>query len=366
MTLKTTLTIIFICCFAGLTFSQMNDYETFRQAGITNFKKGQYKRAVFNFQVASESKDKPAKNDIAQWIKKSQKCQDLLEKADKFYQSGNYKDANINYKKILDSNPEDKYCLDRINEMHQTPFAEKDKNMVLIEGGTFMMGSDKADKDEAPLHSVKISSFYMDKYEVTNEQYCAFLNANGNQTENDALWIDIENEDCGIVYKGKKYKPKTGAAKLPVLTVSWYGARAFAKWAGKRLPTEAEWEYAAKGGNQSKNYKYSGSNNFTEVAWYDGNSDEVPHNVGLKKPNELGLFDMTGNVYEWCSDWYYEGFYSITPADNPKGPKGGDFHVVRGGSWVVIDQELRVTTRNYNPPNTYNYDLGFRCAKDAN
>lgn len=248
-----------------------------------------------------------------------------------------------------------------------SPAEDKDllKDMVLVEGGTFMMGSEEGDYDEIPVHKVELSSFYIDKYEVTNEQFCEFLNAKGNQFEGGAYWLEIDDEDCNIIQdKSGKFKCKPGLEKNPVIEISWYAASAYANWLGKRLPTEAEWEYAAKGGRKSKSYRFSGSNVAKEIAWYDANSDGQTFPVGTLKPNELGIYDMSGNVWEWVADWYSDDYYDNSPVKNPKGPEKRDFRILRGGSWVSIDDQLRVTVRDYAYPHSTYYLNGFRCVKD--
>ena len=124
--------------------------------------------------------------------------------------------------------------------------------------------------------------------------------------------------------------------------------------------TEAEWEYAARGGNKSKGYEYSGSNNINEVAWYDGNASNKAHSVGQKKANELGIFDMSGNVLEWCNDWYNPDYYKNSSSKNPKGASSGEYRVLRGGSWYVTSNLCRVALRLMVRPTVRNYNLGFR------
>jgi formylglycine-generating enzyme required for sulfatase activity len=236
--------------------------------------------------------------------------------------------------------------------------------MILVEGGSYIMGFGKGELDEVPEHTVSLNAFYIDKYEVTNKQFCDFLNAKGNQKEGGASWLEIDDEDCRIQKVSGVYKPLSGFADHPVIEISWYGARAYAKWKGKRLPTEAEWEYAAKGGTKSKKFRYSGSNDPYEVAWYDANANQQTQPVGKKKANELGIHDMSGNVWEWCSDWYEDKYYRKSPKTNPKGPPTGKYRMLRGGAWVTVKSGLRMTMRDFNFPYNCYYLNGFRCVKD--
>ncbi len=210
---------------------------------------------------------------------------------------------------------------------------ETEENMVFVEGGTFQMGSNSGYDDEKPVHTVTVSSFYMDATEVTQAEYRKVM--------------------------GKNPSYFSGCDDCPVEKVSWHDANEYAKKVGKRLPTEAEWEYAARGGNKSKGYRYSGSNNLDAVGWYDNNSDWKTHPVAQKQPNELGLYDMSGNVYEWCSDWYDEESYSSSPQNNPQGPSSGSYRVLRGGGWSSSGDYCRVANRVRGNPDG-RYDGGFR------
>jgi len=206
--------------------------------------------------------------------------------------------------------------------------------MVYVAGGTFQMGSN-SESDEKPIHTVTVSSFYMDKTEVTQAQYRKVM--------------------------GKNPSNFSGCDDCPVEKVTWKNANKYAKKVGKRLPTEAEWEYAARGGNKSKGYRYSGSNNLDAVGWYYDNSRRKTHPVAQKQPNELGLYDMSGNVWEWCSDWYSNSYYRSSPKSGPKGPNSGKFRVVRGGGWGGYDGDSRVADRNgLNPGIRYGFYRGFR------
>jgi formylglycine-generating enzyme required for sulfatase activity len=207
--------------------------------------------------------------------------------------------------------------------------------MVFIQGGTFQMGSNDADNDEKPVHTVTVGSFYMGKYEVTQRRWSAIMGSNP------SYFSGCDNCPVEDVQEFiQKLNQKTG--------------KSF------RLPTEAEWEYAARGGSRSQGYMYSGGNNLDEVAWYDGNSGSKTHTVGQKQPNELGINDMSGNVWEWCSDFYGSGYYQNSPATNPKGPTSGSRRVLRGGSWSFNAQCCRTSFRSYTDPGTRSYNLGFR------
>jgi formylglycine-generating enzyme required for sulfatase activity len=225
--------------------------------------------------------------------------------------------------------------------------------MVKVQGGTFTMGCTSeqgdCDSDEKPVHSVTVSSFQIGKYEVTQAQWKAIMGTTLRQQR------DKASPEWSLSGEGDNY---------PMYYVSWDEAQEFIKRLNKatgknyRLPTEAEWEYAARGGKLSKGYKYSGSNNIDEVAWYDGNSDEQSHPVGTKKANELGIHDMSGNIEEWCQDWY--GEYFASSQTNPKGASNGSGRVFRGGCWDYYAVGCRVAIRGGCSPGYRSYLLGFR------
>jgi len=249
-------------------------------------------------------------------------------------------------------NPKDKliacdWSLDS-GSKHEQYFTEttEDLNleMIFVEGGTFTMGATPEQKPEAknyeePAHEVSLSHYYIGKYPVTQKQWKAIMGKNPSS------------------FKGND---------RPVETVSWDDAQQFLfklnKRTGKnyRLPTEAEWEYAARGGQHSWGYKYSGSDNLSDVGWFDENSGYKTHNVGKKKANELGIHDMCGNVMEWCSDWYDNSYYKNSPERNPQGPSSGSRRVRRGGSWFSDAGHCRVSHRAGIAPNGGARGVGFR------
>ncbi|MDO5460937.1 MAG: bifunctional serine/threonine-protein kinase/formylglycine-generating enzyme family protein [Bacteroidales bacterium] len=218
--------------------------------------------------------------------------------------------------------------------------------MIAVEGGTFQMGATAEQQsnrdDEKPVHSVTLDSYYIGETEVTQELWRAVMGSNPSEFSGDDL--------------------------RPVENVSWNYCQNFIKELNKltgknfRLPTEAEWEFAARGGNSSSGYCYSGSSNIGDVAWYGDISDSNTHPVKGKNPNELGIYDMSGNVWEWCSDWYSGGYYNSSPQNNPEGPSSGSHRVLRGGGCNTIAEYCRVASR-YNCHPDYIFDaFGLRLA----
>ncbi|UCF79419.1 MAG: formylglycine-generating enzyme family protein [Candidatus Eiseniibacteriota bacterium] len=219
---------------------------------------------------------------------------------------------------------------------------------VVIPGGEFLMGSD-GEGDHAPAHRVRIDSFCMDKYEVTNAQYAAFCQETGRKMPE--FW------GMGRFRSGPDFPDH------PVTGVSWRDAEAYAEWCGKRLPTEAEWEYAARGGLEGKAFPYGDTADST-LANYTKSGEGGTVAVGSYPANGFGLHDMAGNVSEWVSDYYDGEYYGESPSDNPKGPEEGKFRVFRGGGWHSGPSCTRVFYRNALPTNWVDFNVGFRCAKD--
>ena len=234
--------------------------------------------------------------------------------------------------------------------------------MVYVEGGEFTMGSPDSEKEafdnEKPQHRVWIDSFWINKFQVRFREF-------------DVYCKETLNYKRGlIVKKHYPYDNRWGRNWMPVINVNWYDAVNFTKWLSEkiglnfRLPTEAEWEYAARGGRLAKGYQYSGSNNANDVGWYKSNSGSKTHPVGLKKPNELGIYDMSGNVLEWCSDWYSGEYYLESPYSNPQGPLLGAYRICRGGSWNNDAIYLRCAFRYLGDPSSRDNNLGFRLVLD--
>jgi len=257
-------------------------------------------------------------------------------------------------------------------------------HMMVIPAGNFDMGSGDGDaeNDEQPVHTVSVDEFYMDAQEVTNAQYQAFIEANP-QWQKDRIPKKYHNGDYLKHWNGNDYPP--GTRKHPVVYVSWYAAMAYAQWQGKRLPTEAEWEWAARGGSADIKLYLMGDRDSDDRFWDNSlNVSKANYNenvgsttaVGTYSMNGYGLYDMTGNVWEWCLDEYDADFYAVAPRENPIA--GGtveaivsDFmnvktvRVLRGGSWVSPAKFVRVSDRTRFSPTNTNKARGFRCVKSA-
>ena len=246
--------------------------------------------------------------------------------------------------------------------------------MVLVQGGSFEMGCGTGQSgcgsDETPVHTVTLDDFYISKYEITNQQYADFLNAYGSSNVLSGEYAGqtmIEESsgsyNWGLYNNGGVWEAVAGYENHPVIYVSWYGANEYCLYYGGRLPTEAEWEYAARGGIHYTNYYlYSGSNIINDVAWYNSNSGSTTHPVGTKSPNALGIYDMSGNVWEWCNDWY--GAYISDSQTNPQGPSSGSYRVFRGGSWYYSALYCRSADRYSSSPSDRFLDIGFRLSRN--
>jgi len=241
--------------------------------------------------------------------------------------------------------------------------------MVYVEGGTFRMGSNDGDSDEKPVHTVTVDGFYIGKYEVTVSQYLQFAKeTNSHYPE----WL--ESGSVYNIYHGtdnhyKKFGSALTNENHPIIGISWHDAKAYCEWLSRktgmkyRLPTEAQWEFAARGGNKSRGYIYSGSYTIGEVAWYTENSNGKTHPVGQKKANELGIYDMSGNVWEWCADWYAGDYYADSPRYNPENKTQTSGRVGRGGGWFSYPGYCRVADRGSWGPGNRGVYVGFRLLR---
>lgn len=238
----------------------------------------------------------------------------------------------------------------------ETPAPKAPKGMALVPEGSFTMGRTREtpdDKtgmrpqillDDRPAHKVTLDAFFMDTHEVTHGEYAEFVKATGHRTP--YHWLG------GRMPEGRE--------KLPIYNVDWEDANAYCKWAGKRLPTEAEWEKAARGGLEGQDYPWG-----DKIAPGDArfNTADGPEAVGQYKPNAFGLYDMAGNVSEWCSDWFERTWYEKSPERNPTGPEAGKYRMIRGGAWPDGPRRVTVFFRNWVRPNQTTPNIGFRCVR---
>ncbi len=233
--------------------------------------------------------------------------------------------------------------------------------MVIIPGGTYSRGSNEGARDEMPRHKVHLLSFAIDIHPVTNEQFVRFLQAMGGEKDHNNNDI-IRLRDSRIKRSSGKLIIESGYGKHPVVGVTWYGAVAYAKWIGKRLPTEAEWEAAGSSGRDTL-YPSGPEIERSQANFFSSDTTAVMS----YPPNPFGLYDIAGNVYEWCQDWYAYNYYdaSALEPDNPLGPPQGVYRVLRGGCWKSLKEDLRSSHRHRNNPGAVNGTYGFRCAADV-
>ncbi len=271
----------------------------------------------------------------------------------------------------------------KIKENYTETVAGISFKMIYVEGGEFMMGRKKGMHDEKPLHEVTLSSYHISESEVTHAQFITFLN-DIDCTERGFFQgkrlIHIGADRCAVKHNGQSFffKPTDRMQDItcPVTWVSWYGAKAYCEWLSQKtkhnyfLPTEAQWEYAARGGAKTSSLpiaqqqKYSGSNKLEEVAWYGNNSNKQIHPVKQKKPNQLGIYDMSGNVWEWCEDLYHKRYYEQSKgATDPVNRYKGLFRVNRGCSWGAAPNLCYVRNRDWNKAKVMTSFIGFRVVR---
>ena len=259
-------------------------------------------------------------------------------------------------------------------------------NMVYVPTGEFMMGNNHSDTCPfaSPKHAVSLDAFWIDQTEITNEMFTSFLNEEGNQTTNGVLWFEPGAGHLGITYgyiheNDGIFSVKEGFDDFPVIEVSWYGAAAYCSWVGGRLPTEAEWEYAARGpegntfpwGNAFDGEFVNYCDHSCQESWSDDRYDDgsMQWTISGQYPDGASwcnALDMAGNVWEWVNDWWSEEYYSISPSDNPEGPINGTFRIARGGSWYDEWWRMDLTCRKgLSPSSARMHWIGFRCVLQA-
>ena len=254
--------------------------------------------------------------------------------------------------------------------------------LLYVPEGEFLMGSKEddpdAEDDEHPQRSIYLDAFWIDQTEVTNEMFATFLNQQGNQVEGDVTWLEIDDGNVLISEFGGTFQSKEGFANHPVIGVSWYGAKAYCEWAGRRLPTEAEWEKAARGtdgrkypwGNEDvagnllnlcdKNCSWSNRINSID----DGYEFTAPVGTYPDGASPYGALDMAGNVWEWVADWYDADYYKDAPKNNPPVPTTGQYRAMRGGSWFIyVARRVRAGLRGRLDPADRSISFGVRCAR---
>jgi sulfatase modifying factor 1 len=280
----------------------------------------------------------------------------------------------------LDSRLQNNYdfnCIKNIEPIESKSFPVDD-NFVFIPAGSFDMGcypkNRYCDESNTPVHKVTLSAYYIAKHEVTVKQFRQFIEKSGYITDAEKKgWSLIyadggDEKKSGVNWQCDEFgnKRAKGKENYPVIHVSWNDAMAYCKWMSTknskiyRLPTEAEWEYAARGGNKSNGYLFSGSKNLDSVGWYDNNSNEKISPVGKKASNELRIFDMSGNVGELCSDLYSDEYFKSSPELNPTGPTIGTKRVLRGGDAFYLKENCAVFSREGFDTESFDYSVGFR------
>ncbi|MCL2726950.1 MAG: formylglycine-generating enzyme family protein [Bacteroidales bacterium] len=345
-----------------LVCSQASGQDYLQIAGDC-FEKGDYECARRNYTLYQTFEGK----DMSVQIKQMNELLQTLSSANALFEKKGYEKAQALYKTVMDANPKDPYakkqydeCVQQIRMSRLVNYTEKSSRlgieMVAVEGGMSLMGCTKEQESECserekPVHLVILNDFFIGKYPITQRQWRLLMGTTLKKQR------DKESPSAPIFGEGDNY---------PMYYVSWEEAQEFIRRLNVRsrkeyrLATEAEWEYAARGGNKSQGFKYSGSNHLSEVGWYQGNSKNISHPVGTKSSNELGIYDMNGNIWEWCSDWYDD--YTRSMKTDPTGPPSGTLRVSRGGSWGNDANRCRTSSRAGNFPARRYYVLGFRIA----
>jgi formylglycine-generating enzyme required for sulfatase activity len=354
-------------CVVGLwpDATAQHDYGHFYRAGLRRAAVGQWKAAQHNFAAAKLMRRGVATDSLALW----QQVVGWYGQFDSLSSEGRlplWPSLRNGLQRLVVLCPHDtvaRRVYRRLEVWHL-----RRQELVFVAGGEFLMGSDiDVLAPEFPLHEVRVSSFYLDKLEVSASEFVAFLQAQGRHVdERGRVWIGLGRAGCAVGWADGRYSVADSLAERPVVCVSWYGALAYAEWAGKRLPTEAEWEYAVRGGALGKGRSYRHLTDIASRAWYAANAPGgVPQERALLIPNLLGIYDLNGNVWEWCADWFQPDFYSLGVRFNPIGPATGGQRVIRGGSSLSASEQLRAEFRGSFSPDATDRFVGFRCARDA-
>ena len=358
-------------------------YSQLWQQAKNDLSKFGYSNSYKKLLLANNAGDMPPekRDSTNKLLKKVEKLKNLYEKGITHFYKNEFDEAKECFYKVFSINPKDKYSLFYAKASDNI----KNNDMLIVKRGNFMMGNPNENfafsEPERPVHKVILTKYYMGKYEVTNTQYVRFLNEYIVKYKGQSQYLDsIKNHfiiinvvfsagmKSGIYEEDGIYKVHHTYENRPVAWVSWYGASVFCRFYGLQLPTEAQWENAARGGVLSPMNKnssvsdnlFAGSNMVHKLGWYWDNSGKSTHASGSKTPNELGFYDMSGNLFEWCSDWYADEYYSESPTKNPQGPTSGTEKSFRGGSWFDDPESCRSAYRiSIAPENRFNY-IGFR------
>jgi len=336
-----------------------NIYKYFKTRADKNFSLGDYKAALKNYQLASDAPDKPKKSTVINNIETTEKCFKWQKNALDLMKSEKFKQAEKEILKVLEINPysrNDIVIASAINPLRE---------MIRVKGNSFIMGSKEAD-EEQPVHEVRLKSFKIARYEVSNLQFAVFLNSYGSDKVLSGKYTDevMIYEHTWSIWKNpltNKWEVQKGYEYHPILYVTWYGANAFCEYYGLSLPTEAQWEFAASGGIKSLKTEYSGNDSINKVAWQLENSKNTStFQVGLLEKNELGIYDMSGNVWEWCQDSWHKDYINAPEDGSALIDEKVARQVFRGGSWRSGAFNCRVKHRIGGAPSDVYIDLGFR------
>jgi len=366
-----------------------NVFNYFWKKGKTELQNFNYKEAYTALLFAKNAENIPdaQKDSVKNLYADAEWYNDKYSKATEYFYSNNFEQAKPLFLEIYNKNKADSFSL----YLYKASFEDMNENdMVKVEGGEFTMGDDEYNSNYIE-HQVKLTTFYISKYEVTNAQYARFLNQYATAHENEKAYIDSiaynfidlvgsysKEMKVGIYMQNDIYKVVQGYENRPAAYISWYGANAYCQFYGGSLPTEAQWEYAASGGCKPcevlktsqgfESYIYAGSNNINSVAWHADNSGYKTHAVGTKIPNQLGIYDMSGNLWEWCLDYYSSDYYETCKitgvVTNPAYMQNAGLRILRGGSWDYYGKFCRTVDRSDDRP-VHRYDsYGFRFLRN--